>query len=77
MQVDASKAGNEARFFNDYRGVPPKASAGPSKGGKKAAAPKSRPNAFFHSLRTTTLAVPPVLNPDLEREKRSNVGELR
>lgn len=85
LAVDASQAGSEARFFNDYRGVPPPAPAakGPSSkvggggGGKKASAPKSKPNAFFHSMRTTTLSVPPVLNPDIEREKRASVGELR
>lgn len=80
LAVDAAKCGNEARFVNDYRGVPPIVSSSSSKARpvppKKAHGkgvngstkppppPKSQPSAFFHSVRTTTLTHPPVLSTD-------------
>lgn len=97
VAVDASKCGNQARFINDYRGVPPILSSSskstpssappPSKKGSKSTttskkappAPKSKPSAFFHSVRTTSLDVPPVLNPDktTPSERAVKEGELR
>ncbi|CED82986.1 SET domain [Phaffia rhodozyma] len=81
VAVDASQYGNESRMCNDFRGVPVPADAVPQRNSKgKLVAPKSKPNAFFYSVRTTTLTTPKVLNPDLITPvERMNApkGELR
>lgn len=79
-------------MVNDYRGVPPILSSSSSKsthipaivkkGGKQQKAlpsPKSKPSAFFHSVRTTSLQVPLCLNPDktTPAERAAEAGELR
>lgn len=74
--------GNEARMANDYRGTPPPASARPTldKKGRKVA-PKAKPNAFFHSMRTTTLEpAGRVLDPERStpaERLQAGAGELR
>jgi hypothetical protein len=68
----------------DYRGVPPTTPSitliPTTKPGKPRPHPKSRPNGFFHSLRTTTLTTAPVLDSNkttpAERMK-ADKGELR
>ena len=81
LAVDASQMGNEARMANDYRGTPPPASARPTvdKKGRKVPA-KAKPNAFFHSVRTTTLEPARVLEPERStpaERLQAGAGELR
>lgn len=70
--------GTESRCVNDYRGTPANTPPTVGKNGKRQPA-KPKPNAFFHSLRTTTLVPPRCLNPDLTTpvERAEGKGELR
>ncbi|KAI9184056.1 hypothetical protein H9P43_003138 [Blastocladiella emersonii ATCC 22665] len=49
--IDADKAGNEARFINDYRGIPERAA--PSSPAAKAKSNSLGPNAEFRDYRDT------------------------